>query len=116
MGSGGGVGSSGKDLDPAPGRASTLSGEARHDGGAVRYKYKKGCDDVSWNRHQELEWFRGESHCGLGLGEAVIKEARLYGDFKDRCHIPSQSGREDAGSWSKEKKMGMDMFGDPRRY
>ena len=44
-------GSSGKDLGPVPGRASTVSGEARHDCGAVRCKYKKGCDDVSWNRH-----------------------------------------------------------------
>lgn len=52
----------------------------------------------------------------LGLGKAFIKEVRLYCDFKDRCHIPSQSAREDPGSLNEEKKRGMGMFGRPRRY
>lgn len=51
----------------------------------------------------------------LGLGKAFRKQVRLYCDFKDRCHIPSQNAREEPGSLNKEKKIGMGMCGRPRR-
>lgn len=51
-----------------------------------------------------------------GFREGFYKGGKFYCDFKDRCHIPSQSQREDPGSLSKEKKVGMGTFRGPRRH
>lgn len=54
--------------------------------------------------------------CQLGLGKPFHKGVRICCDLEDRCHIPCLSGREDPGSLSKEKKIGMGIFGERRRY